>query len=136
MRGKLVRIEYQGEQLTIGAIARRNRIDVGSLRRYYAKLGDINEAVKQTKSNSRANLVKIEYEGEQLTMTAIARRNGIYAGALKRHYDELGDIYEAIKQAKGTSLRGKSMQIDYHGGRLSMRAIARKERTLCSNINR
>ncbi|MCL2341824.1 MAG: hypothetical protein FWC53_01920 [Firmicutes bacterium] len=71
-----------------------------------------------------------------MLISEIAKRNGIYAGALKRHYDELGDIYEAIKQAKGTSSQGKSMQIDYNGERLSMRAIARRERNSCSTINK
>ncbi len=69
------KIEYNGEMLTINAIAQKTGLKGDTLKRYYEQKGDIYEAVSQClELRNVAEVSKIEYYGEKLTCSEIARK--------------------------------------------------------------
>lgn len=131
------KIEYKGEQLALKTIARQERIEPKTLRKYYKQTGDIYEAVEQSKAAARGQIQKIEYKGEQLALETIARQEEIESTTLRKYYNKTGNIHEAVKQSK-TVARGPKDQIEkieYKGKQMSLRAIAKQEgiapTTLC-----
>ena len=120
-------IEYKGEFLTINAIATMEEIIVSSLKREYDKTGDIYEAVKICKGNQLKKHKSIEYNGEYLTINAIASMEKVVVSSLRREYDKTGNIYEAIKICKENQLK-KNGYIEYNGEYLTINAIATREK--------
>ena len=121
------KIEYNGEMLSIVAIANMENIPKTSLDRHYKKTGDIYEAVK----NCKENLVKkIEYNGEQLALKTIAKREGIIRDSLAREYEKTGDIYKAVQICKENKNKRqeKIQHIEYNGEILTIKDIAEKEK--------
>ena len=121
------KIEYNGEQLALKAIAKKERISYVTLFKYYKQTGNINEAVEQSKAVARE---KIEYNGEQLALGTIAKKEGIVPATLKRYYNQTGNIYEAVEQSKAgaNGPRGSIEKIEYNGEQLALKAIARQEK--------
>lgn len=69
------KIEYNGEMLTMNAIAQKTGLKGDTLKKYYERTEDIYEAVNQClELKKSAEDAKIEYYGESLTYTEIARK--------------------------------------------------------------
>ena len=127
--GPIEKIEYNGEQMSLNAIAKKEGIDPSTLIKYYNQTGNINEAVEQSKTVARGSIKKIEYNGEQLSLKAIARQEKISYGTLIRYYNQTGNIYEAVEQSKAVAIgpKGSIEKIEYKGKQMSLRAIAIQE---------
>lgn len=141
------KIEYNGEQLALGAIAKKEGLIDVTLSRYYQQIGDIYRAVKLCKENSRGKVEKIEYYGEKLAISVIAKKENIGVGLLSKHYQKTGNIYEAVKKCKEKAQARKerakvikaekeSKQIEYKNQRLELREIAKMEGLDASNLKR
>ena len=128
-------IEYNGEFLSMEAIAKVEDVSAGSLARIYTKTGNIHEAVKICKRNKEIYRGNIEYNGEILTIRAIAIREGVMVESLRRFYKELKDIYKAIEKCKENQLKHWG-SIEYNGETLSIHAIAKREGIVPSSLKR
>ena len=117
------KIEYNGKQMSLRAIAKQEGIEPTTLCKYYKKTGNIDEAVKQSKAGQ---MQKIEYKGEKMSLNAIAIQEGIGNTLLRKYYKETEDIDEAVKQSKVVA-RGTIEKIEYKGEQLALEAIARQE---------
>ena len=96
-------IEYFGRFLVLTEIAREERLEVQTLRRYYKQTGkNIYRAVKLCKENSRGPIQKVEYNGEELAVSAIAKMEGLIPAVLIDCYRNqvVKDIYEAVRICK------------------------------------
>ena len=122
-RGSIEKIEYKGNKLSLYAIARNEGIGDNLLRKYYNQTGNITEAVEQSKAVTKSSIGKIDYNGEQLALSTIARKEGIDPTILKKYYNKTGNIYEAVKQSKA----GKREKIEYKGNKLTLKTIAIQE---------
>lgn len=70
---------------------------------------------------------KIEYNGEMLYLTEIAKREGLIPTTFVRYYERTnGDVYEAVKLCKAVT-RGPIELIQYKGQPCAISAIAQKE---------
>ena len=119
-RGHIEKIEYKGERVTLHAISEMEEISKESLKREYLKSGNIYEAVKICKANSRGELKRIPYKGQKLTIHAIAKMEGIDSSVLGRYYLKIGEISQAVERVKGK-------YIEYYGEKLTLNSIAKKE---------
>ena len=118
-------IEYNGEKLTINAIATKEGLSKQSLSNAYEKTDDIYEAVKLCKKNQKSKNVLIEYNGKQMTILEIANEEKIKEDALRRAYKKTGNIYEAVGVCKENK---KNKTIEYNGEMLTIGAIAKREK--------
>lgn len=125
-RGKVEKIEYNGQQLTITAIAKKENVAWTTLKRYYTQTKNIYDAVALAKENSIGKVEKVEYNGKQLSIRAIAQMEGIDQISLRKHYRETGDIYKSVQICKQNS-RGKRKKIEYKGAQLELAIIAKIE---------
>ena len=122
------KIEYNGEMLTINAIARKTSLKGDTLKKYYEKTGSIYEAVRQcSELRKKQEEAKIEYKGEMLTITEIARRAGPSKTSLKKYYLITGDIYKAIEMYEKKQQEYEALKIEYKGERKFLRTIAKDE---------
>ena len=119
------KIEYNGEFLPLKTIAKKEGIAPDSLRKTFKQTGDIYEAVKTCKENQAKHSGDIEYNGEKLTLAAIAKKEGISKETLYRRYKETGDIYESVKICKQQEKTDNT--IEYNGKKLALEAIAKME---------
>lgn len=116
-------VEYEGEKLAIQTIAKKVGIkDAKTLKKYYEETGDIHQAIKKCKSN------KIEYNGEMLTINAIASRNKIKGDTLKKYFEKHGDIYKAVDECLTIRKKKEESKIEYNGEMLTLTEISRKAR--------
>lgn len=114
-------IEYTGEKLTIGAIAKKEGVkDPKTLKRYYEQEKDIYKAVEKYKNS------QIEYYGEYLTLHAIAKKEGIKSSTLQRYYDREKDIYQAVKKYKKMAKQRKDAKVEYNGEIRTITSIAKE----------
>ena len=97
---KREKIEYKGEQLSLEAIARQEGITPNALSKRYKQTGNIYEAIKQSKTATKGPIEKIEYKGEELSLYAIAKQEGIGNNLLRKYYKQTGNIYEAVHKLK------------------------------------
>jgi len=115
------KVEFYGENLTILAISRKIGISRETLNKYYKQTGNIYQAeaiCRRILAEKEASLV--EYNGERLAIETIAKREEVDPKTLKKYYEQMGDIQEAIAKCK----EGK---IDYDGQKMTLDGIARKE---------
>ena len=119
-------IEYNGEKLSLSAIAEKERIVDEVLGKQYKKTKDIYEAVRICKENQKKYKGKIEYYGEKLTLKAIAEKEGLTITPLSIQYKKIKNIYEAVKICKKNQERFRG-NIEYNGQILTLKAIAKKE---------
>ena len=64
---------------------------------------------------------KIEFYGEYLSLLAISKKIGISRDTLNKHYEQTGDIYEAIRKYDES-------KIEYNGEKMTLDAIAKKQK--------
>ena len=86
------KIEYHGKQLTLRAIAENEGLVPVTLGRYYKNIGEIYLAVSLCKQNSKGKVEKIEYYGEKLSISAIAKKEKIRIDKLTKVYKKIGNI--------------------------------------------
>ena len=118
-------IEYNGEVLTISAIAAKEDLSISSLSNAYKKIGDIYEAINACKENKRNKNTLIEYNGKPSTISTIAKNEGLSEDSLKKAYNKIGNIYEAVETCRNNQ-RGRTYE--FNGEKLTMAAIATKEK--------
>jgi tetratricopeptide (TPR) repeat protein len=129
---KYVKYEYNGQMLTMHAIAELEGVNDNVLRNRYKEENDIYKAVKlakEAKQKEKDRISQIPYNGQILSLTAIAKLEGISHTNLTKKYKKANDIYEAVRLAKeGQTKRQESVtQIPYNGQILSLAAIAKLE---------
>ena len=119
---KRTKIEFYGEYLSIEAIAKKLEVSKNTVKRYYESTNDIYETEKICKKIvEKKKKSLIEYNGEYLTLNAIAKKEKCKdTKTLKRYYEEEKDIYKAVE-------RYKKLYIEYNGEYLTLNAIAKKE---------
>lgn len=122
MRGNL--IEYNGEMLTLNAIANKENLSRQSLTDWYKKTNNIYEAVEGLKKSS--GIKRIKYNGEELSLTAISEKENIKYETLKKFYVRENDIYKAVELTKEAQ-RKRNGSIEYNGKMMSITAIAAQE---------
>ena len=122
-KGYIYKIEYYEEMLTLHSIAEMEEISEKSLKRYYLELGDIYEAVKVAKQKVKGEVRRIPYNNKKLSITAIAKLEGIGPGALRKNYLKTEDIHEAVKVTK----KNARVKLEYNGEMLTLNAISKKE---------
>lgn len=105
-------IEYSGEKTTITALAKKNNINSDSLRLAYEQTGDVSKAIKLSEERKNLRNNYIEYNGESLSFTEIARRENVAVNTLKRYYSSFGNIYKAVLVSKKTTRKKKNVVID------------------------
>ena len=122
------KIEYHGEQLTLDAIAKKEGLKRDTIERHYNKIGNIYEAVEVCLKNKRkAEDAKVTYKGEKRTITSIARELGIDKTTLKKYYEKVGDIEQAIELYNRNKQEAEDSKIKYKGGHKFLKTIAREE---------
>ena len=122
------KIEYHGEQLTLDAIAKKEGLKRDTLERYYNNIGNIYEAVEVCLENKRkAENAKVTYKGEKRTITSIARELKIDKSTLKKYYEKVGDIEQAIELYNRNKQETEDSKIEYKGEHKFLKAIAREE---------
>ena len=119
------KIEYNGELVTIHAIAKKFGIIDVTLRRYYEQTGNIYQAIEKCQQiqNQRTEAL-IEYNGEKLTISAIAEKIGIVHGTLRKYYEQTGNIYQAIEKCQQIQKQRTEALIEYNGEKLYLHQIA------------
>lgn len=124
------KIEFYGEMLSMRAIALKIGVSRDTLQKHFDKFQDIYEAEKICrKIIEEKNESLIEYNGEMLTINAIAQREGIKGDTLKKYYDKYEDIYLAVNECKKLRRKLEESKIEYNGERLTITEISRKARS-------
>lgn len=130
--------EYNGEMLTINAIARRERISPQVLSNFFEKTKNIYESVKLLKERQRRHFGYIPYDGKLMTITSIARMEGLKPQTLLKYYEETKDIEKSVEKAKNNVLKLYG-SIDYNGQKMTFTDIAAMEnltaKSLIKNYN-
>ena len=122
------KIEYHGEQLTLDAIAKKEGLKRDTLERYYNNIENIYEEVEVCLENKRkAENAKVTYKGEKRTITSIARELGINKSTLRKYYEKVGDIEQAIELHNRNQQETEDSKIEYKGEHKFLKAIAREE---------
>lgn len=139
----MLKIPYQGKEYSLKEILEENNISETVYRRHYINTGnriqDIINAIEKCKKLKR--LETVDYKGEKLSLTAIAKRIGISNKTLKKYLTETGDIYKAVERClEIKSKRDLDGQIEYNGEQLNLNAISQREgipyATLATNLKR
>ena len=116
--------------LSMRAIALKLGVSRDTLQKHFDKFQDIYEAEKICKKIiEEKNESLIEYNGEMLTINAIAQREGIKGDTLKKYYDKYEDIYLAVNECKELRRKLEESKIEYNGERLTITEISRKARS-------
>ena len=79
-------IEYNGEQLSITAIAKKENVGWKELRKHYNQTKDIYDALGLAKERKTGKIKKIKYKGEKLSINAIAKMEGLDPNTLRKYY--------------------------------------------------
>ena len=84
-----IRVNYNGEEMTLKEAAERSGIPYNTLQYRYYK-GILNEKlflpIDESKSHSKDTAIIVKYNGEEMTLKAAAAISGINYGTLKRRY--------------------------------------------------
>lgn len=113
------KVIYKGEKRTITAIARELGISKETLKKYYEKTGDIEQAIQlYNKNKQEAEDSKIEYKGEHKSLKAIARDEDVAETTLTRYLQKYGNIDKAVFMAK--IQRQKSRQVKIKDGNVNL----------------
>ena len=113
------KVTYKGEPRTITSIARELGISKGTLKKYYEKTGNIEEAIElYNKNKQETEDSKIEYKGEHKFLKAIAREEDVAETTLTRYFQKYGNIDKAVFMAK--IQREKSRQVKIKGGNVNL----------------
>lgn len=93
-------ISYYDDVLSLKAISVKEQVKFESLKKNYEDLKDIYKAVKKTKQDQLKRNGDIPYNGENMTIYAIANLEEVGNKSLAKYYQETHDIYEAVRLAK------------------------------------
>ena len=134
-------INYNGQILSITAIAKLEGISSTTLTRKYNETQNIIEAVKLAKeahARKDERIGQILYKDQMLSIYAIAKLEGISSTTLTRKYNETQNITEAVKLAKEAQVRKdeKIGQILYKDQILTLAAIAKLEGISSTTLTR
>lgn len=122
------KIEYYGEKLTIDAIAKREGLKRDTLEKHYNRTGDIYEAVAYCQNlKKEREEAKVTYNGEQRTITSIARELHIDKATLKKYYEQTGDIDKAIELYYERLQETEDSKVLYKGKKKTIKQISREE---------
>ena len=130
-----MKIEYKGEMLTFNAIAKKEGLNLSSLKSAYERTGDIYKAIELAKERQATFRGNIEYNGELVSLSDISAQINVSLSSLQRAYREMKDIYKAIELSKKRQSARKGM-IEYNGETLSINAIAKKEGVSINSLKR
>lgn len=103
MRGEL--IEYNGEMLTLNAIAVKENVSRQTLTDWYKRTNNIYEAVKLTKSAQAKRNGNILYKGKLMSALSITNLEGIKRDTLKEFYELYDNINKAVFLTKESQKR-------------------------------
>ncbi len=113
------KVTYKGEKRTITSIARELGISKGTLKKYYEKTGDIEQAIKlYNKNKQETEDSKIRYKGEHKSLKAIARDGDVAETTLTRYLQKYGNIDKAVFMAK--IQRQKSRKVKIKDGNVNL----------------
>lgn len=113
------KVTYKGAQRTITSIAREIGISKGTLKKYYEKTGDIEQAIELYNQNKQETEdSKLEYKGEHRFLKSIAREENVAETTLTRYFQKYGNIDKAVFMAK--IQREKSRQVKIKGGNVNL----------------
>ena len=101
------KLMYKGKITTKTKIAEEEDLDIKSLLLNYKQTNDIEEAVRLTKEARDKHRGTIEYKGQIMSITAIAKLEGIKHERLKELYDLYGNIEKAVMITKQGQLKRK-----------------------------
>lgn len=111
------KVTYKGEKRTITSIAREIGMDKATLKKYYKKTEDIEQAIElYDKNKQEAEDSKIEYKGEHKSLKAIARDEDVAETTLTRYLQKYNNIDKAVFMAK--IQRQKSRQVKIKDGEM------------------
>lgn len=131
------KIEYNGEKMTLDAIAKNAGVKRDTLVKRYNKTGNIYEAVEYClEIKKKAEESKVEYKGKKRTITSIARELGIDKGTLKKYYEQVGDVEQAIQLYHKSIRQVEDSKIEYKGELKSLKGIARDEKVAETTLTR
>ena len=116
-------ILYKGKMMTALAIANMEGLDAKSLRRHLEETGDIEEAVKITKEARDLHRGTVSYQGEVMSITAIAKKEGLKHETLKEYYDLYGNIDKAVMITREAQLKRKEALL--RGKKASLEELAK-----------
>ena len=123
-RGKVNKVEYNGELLAISVIAQRVNLSFEQLKNTYLETHDIYEAIKicNQKKSERIELREErrqkkqsrlkDYDGIQMTLMEIAQKENIDSPKLREYYNETQDVYKAISMLKIEDIKNKKVQFN------------------------
>jgi hypothetical protein len=125
-------IIYKGKKKSISAIAKEAGIYPQRLKKYFDITHDIEKAIEFASGSKKykdGNIKYITYYNEELTLRAIAEKEGIGRATLAEKYEKTNDIYEAVKLAKEAKVieNERKTYIQYGDELLTIYAIAKKE---------
>ena len=125
-------IIYKGKKKSISAIAKEAGVYQQRLKKYFDITHDIEKAIEfasGAKKYKDGNIKYITYYNEELTLPAIAEKEGIASTTLANKYEKTNDIYEAVKLAKEAKVteNERKTYIQYGDELLTIYAIAKKE---------
>lgn len=98
-----VKYLHKGELRSIGEIAKMEKLDENSLRKYLKQDPDLKKALRQARKNkkhAKEIVSQIPYHGEVLTYHAIAKRVHVNAALLKTYHIKTKDIDQAVELAR------------------------------------
>ena len=116
-------VQYNGQMMTVKAIAESEGLSQASLAKTYKALGDIDAAIAECKKNKVKLHGTIQYGGTQKTLTAIAKEEEINYAILRDEYENSGDIYEAVRICKE---RQDERRVQYGNESLSMTELSNR----------
>lgn len=126
-------VEYNGEMLTIPAVARLNSITSVTLKKYYEEKGNIYEALKIAKEASAKHKMKIIYRGKQTTITALAKMKNVNPDSLRNAINQTDSLDAAIDLCLK---RKEKILIEFKGREQTFTEIARCEDVAINTLKR
>ena len=106
------KVVYKGGKRTITSIAKELEMDKNTLKKYYEKEGNIEQAIElYNKNKQEIEESKIEYNGEHKFLKAIAREEDVAETTLTRYFKKYNNIYKAVFMAKIQRQRSRQVKI-------------------------
>ena len=126
-KGKHVLVEYNGKELTISEIAKIEELSSDPLRKEFEISKNIYDAVIKCKKRRDKFRGNIEYNGEMLNITNLAKKENITLTVLSRELKrQNGDIYKTVRICKERQIQ-QQRRIEYKGKMMSINAICEEE---------
>lgn len=117
--------DYNGKKMSVSSIAKLEGLHPESLRNAIKKCNNISDAVALARNNKESHNGNIFYKGKLMTVTGIAKQEGLKIQTLVRYYRESGDIEKSVEKAKKNMLKYKGSVL--HKGKISTFSSIAKE---------